>query len=185
MGWIPLDFHGIWPYKTSETWICLLFYQYWGWVQKKSMISPLLIYNKFRYHTHKIRLEKLVPLNYRFPTDNKKSSNEIDQTVLKLDFWQKSRFPKIRDLSPVAPRGVYISRNDTQNIFFWKCKKTSKVVIFWQNGYLFYAFSRFSFSPWVPWVLIIEFLSDARVGPDSLLFFPDHYRPTLIWWIGR
>ena len=39
---------------------------------KKSMISSLLIYNKFRYHTHKIRLEKLVPLNYRFPTDNKK-----------------------------------------------------------------------------------------------------------------
>ena len=25
----------------------------------------------------------------------------------------------------------------------------------------------------------IEFLPDARVGPDLLLFFPDHYRPTL------
>ena len=46
-----------------------------GGPTKKSMISSLLIYNKFRYHTHKIRLEKLVPLNYRFPTGNKKTSN--------------------------------------------------------------------------------------------------------------
>ena len=76
-----------------------------------SMISSLLIYNKFRYHTHKIRLEKLVPLNYRFPTDNNKSSKNIDQTVFKLDFWQKSGFPKIRDLSPVAPPGgLYFQR---------------------------------------------------------------------------
>ena len=80
------------------------------------MISSLLIYNKFRYHTHKIRLEKVVPLNYRFPTGNKQTSNKMDQTVFKLDFWQKSGFPKIWDLSPVAPREVYISRNDPKKI---------------------------------------------------------------------
>ena len=111
MGWIPVEF---WHHLVSQnlkTLIFLLFSQDWGGVQNKSMISSLLIYNQFRYHTHKIRLEKLVPLNYRFPTENKKSSNEIDQTVFKLDFGLKSGFPKTRDLSPVAPRGVYISRN--------------------------------------------------------------------------
>ena len=97
-------------------------------VQKKSMISSLLIYNKFRYHTHKIRLEKLVPLNYRFPTGNKKTSNEIDQTVFKLDFWQKSGFPKTRVSSPVAPRGFIFPEMTPRNIF-WKCQKTSKIVI--------------------------------------------------------
>ena len=104
MGWIPVEF---WHHLVSQnlkTLIFLLFSQYWG-VPEKSMISPLLIYNKFRYHTHKIRLEKLVPLNYRFPTDNNKNIKKIDQTVFKLDFWQKSGFPKIRDLSPVAPSG--------------------------------------------------------------------------------
>ena len=55
---------------------------FWG-VQKKSMIPSLLIYNKFRYHTHKIRLETLVPLNYRFPTGTKNASKQIDQTVFK------------------------------------------------------------------------------------------------------
>ena len=99
--------------QNLKSLIFLLFSQYCGGVQKNQW-SPHF-YNKFLYHTHKIRLAKLVPLNYRFPTDNKKSSNEIDQTVFKLDFLQKSGFPKIRDLSPVAPRGVYISRNDPQN----------------------------------------------------------------------
>ena len=124
----------------------LVIFSILGGDPKKSMISPLLIYNKFRYHTHKIRLEKWVPLNYRFPTDNKKSSKTIDQTVFKLDFWQNSGFPKIRDLSPVAPRGVYISRNDPeQKMFFWKCQKASIIVICWQNGYLFYVFLMFCF----------------------------------------
>ena len=104
------------------------FLNIWGGVQQKSMISSLLIYNKFRYHTHKIRLEKLVPLNYRFPTDNKKTSKQIDQTVFKLDFWPTSGFPKNRDLSPVDPRGVYISRNDPPEK--WKCQKTSKIYTF-------------------------------------------------------
>ena len=111
MGWIPVEF---WHHLVSQnlkTLTFLLFSQNCGG-SKKSMISSLLIYNKFRYHTQKIRLEKLVPLNYRFPTDNKKSSKQIDQTVFKLDLWPKSGFPKTRDLSPAAPRGVYISRND-------------------------------------------------------------------------
>ena len=100
-------------------------------VPKKSMTSPVLIYNKFRYHTHKIRLEKLLPLIYRFPTDNKKASTKIDQTVFKLDFWQKSGFPKTRDLSPVAPRGsLYFQKRLQKKKMFWKCQKTSKIVIF-------------------------------------------------------
>ena len=55
----------------------------------------------------------------------RKSLKEINQTVFKLDFWPKSGFPKTRVSSPVAPRGVYISRNDPQKkICFWKCQKT-------------------------------------------------------------
>ena len=150
MGWIPVEF---WHHLVSQnlkTFIFLLFSQYMGG-PKKSMISPLLIYNKFRYHTHKIRLEKLVPLNYRFPTDNKTSSNKIDQTVFKLDFWPKSGFPKTRDLSPAAPPGgLYFQKWPHKNIFFWECQKTSKIVIVLQNGYLFYAFLLILSSPHPP-----------------------------------
>ena len=88
---------------------------------------------KFRYHTHKIRLEKLVPLNYRFPTGNKKTSNEINQTVFKLDFWPKSGFPKNRDLSPVAPRGFIFPENDPPNKYFaekWKTEKLANNIYF-------------------------------------------------------
>ena len=109
----------------------VIFLNMWGGVQKKSMISSLLIYNKFRYHTHKIRLEKLVPLNYRFPTGNKQNQNKSIKPFSNLDFWPKSGFPKTRDLSPVAPRGVYISRNDLQKTTcFWKCQTISNIVIF-------------------------------------------------------
>ena len=111
MGWIPVEF---WHHLVSQnlkTWIFLLFSQYWGGVQKKSMISPLLIYNKFRYHTHKIRLEKLVPLNYRFPTDNKKSSNENRpnrfQTRLLAEIWV-SKNPGLVSGSP--PGGLYFQK---------------------------------------------------------------------------
>ena len=89
-------------------------FHFWGWCPRKVddlLTSPI---NQFRDYFIRNSIEKLVPLNYRFPTDNKKTSKTIDQTVFKLDFWPKSGFPKTRDLSPVAPRGVYISRNDSK-----------------------------------------------------------------------
>ena len=145
MGWIPVGFwhHLVW--QNLKTWICLLFSEYrWG-VQKKSMISSLLIYNKFRYHTHKIRLEKLVPLNYRFPTEQK--TIELNrpnrfQTRLLAEIWV-SKIPGFVSGSP--PGGFIFPEMTPNKICFWKCQKTSKIVIFWQNGYLFYAFSMFFF----------------------------------------
>ena len=84
---------------------CLVIFSIFGGVGPRNVndltTSPI---NQFRDHSHRNRIEKLVPLNYRFPTDNKKNITKIDQTVFKLDVWQKYGFPKIRDLSPVAPR---------------------------------------------------------------------------------
>ena len=104
LGWVPLEF---WHHLVSQnlkTLICLLFSQYWGG-QKKAMISSLLINNKFRYHTHKIRLEKLVPLTKVSKHISENHQKEINQTVFKLDFLPKSGFPKTRDVSQAAPSG--------------------------------------------------------------------------------
>ena len=103
----------------------------WGWGPIK--VNDLLTSpsNQFRDYFIRNRLEKLVPLNYRFPTGNKKNQKKSTKPFSNLDFWPKSGFPKTRVSSPVAPRGVYISRNDPKKkIFFWKCQKTSKIVIF-------------------------------------------------------
>ena len=124
MGWIPVEF---WHHLVSQnlnTLIFLLFSQYWG-VQKKSMISSLLIYNKFRYHTHKIRLEKLVPLNYRFPTGNKKNIKRNRpnrfQTRLFAEIWVS----KNPGFVPGSPPGVlyFQKMTPTTNIFPKRRKK--------------------------------------------------------------
>ena len=39
--------------------------------------------NQFRDYFIRNRIEKLVPVNYRFPTGNKKTFKKIDQTVFK------------------------------------------------------------------------------------------------------
>ena len=39
---------------------------------------------------------------------------------------QKSGFPKIRDLSPAAPRGVYIARNDPKQKYFLEMSENIK-----------------------------------------------------------
>ena len=43
-----------------------------------------------------------------------KISKKTANLFSNLDFLVKSGFPKTRELSPAAPRGVYISRNDLQ-----------------------------------------------------------------------
>ena len=48
------------------------------------------------------------------PRPTSKTEKLIDQTVFKPWHVQKSGFPKTRVSSPVASRGVYISRNDPQ-----------------------------------------------------------------------
>ena len=103
--------------QNLKTLIFLLFSQYpsWGGGQQKVddlLTSPI---NQFRDYFIRNRIEKLVPVNYRFPTGNKKTSKKSTKPFSNLDFWPKSGFPKTRVSSPAAPRGVYISRNDPQN----------------------------------------------------------------------
>ena len=80
------------------------------------MISSLLTYNKFRYHTHKIRLEKLVPLNYRFPTDNKKSSKKATKPFSNSTFGRNLGFQK-SGICPRQPPGGFVFPEMTP-IFF-------------------------------------------------------------------
>ena len=102
--------------------------------------SPI---NQFRDYFIRNRIEQLVPVNYRFPTGNKKTSKQIDQTVFKLDFWQKSGFPKIRELSPVAPRGFYISRNDPNKKKSGNAGQHQKSSFFDKMATFLYAFISF------------------------------------------
>ena len=93
--------------QNLKTLIFLLCSQYPSWGGSKKVDDlPTSPINQFRDHSHRNRIEKLVPVNYQFATGFKKTKlKEINQTVFKLDFLQKSGFPKTRDLSPVAPRG--------------------------------------------------------------------------------
>ena len=67
----------------------------------KSHVSPFLIYNKF---------QKCMPIFLRQVSNTylKQSTKHLS----KPNFWVKFGFPKTRVSSPVAPRGIYISRND-------------------------------------------------------------------------
>ena len=97
--------------------------------------------NQFRDYSIWNRIEKLVPQHWNFAPQTLKTLKTTDQSVFKLDFFVKSGFPKTRDLSPAAPRGVYISRNDPQTNICWSywpaIKKTS---CFHKNGFLFCLF---------------------------------------------
>jgi hypothetical protein len=79
-----------------------------------------------------------VPQHWNFTPQTLKTLKTTDQSVFKLDFFVKSGFPKIRDLSPVAPRGVYISRNDPKkNKKKLEMPENNKKRVFLQNCYLF------------------------------------------------
>ena len=102
--------------------------------------------NQFRDHFIWNRIEKLVPLNWNFAPQTLFFLKEIDQLVFKPWLFAEIWVSKNPGFVP-----GYISRNDPQkNIFFWKCQKTSTIVIFWQNGYLCYAFFLFFLPPTPP-----------------------------------
>ena len=74
---IPLEFHGIWSHKTSETLIFLLFFQYsvviFSILGGPKKVNDLLTSpsNQFRDYFIRNRLEKLVPLNYKIIQNQK------------------------------------------------------------------------------------------------------------------
>ena len=87
--------------------------------------------NQFRDYFIWNRIEKLVPLNWNFAPQTLKKYNESTNLFSNLAFLPKSGFPKTQDLSPAAPRGVYISRNDPTKIFVWEIGKTAEFAMFW------------------------------------------------------
>ena len=88
MGWIPLEFRGIWSYETSKTLIFLLFSQYspGGGGPKKVEYLPTSPNNQFQDHSHQNRLEKCMPRAYFFAIGFKKMIKKINKTVSKPDF---------------------------------------------------------------------------------------------------
>ena len=81
-------------------------------VQKKNTSLFISPNNEIRHHSHQNRLKKLVP---RAHFSKQVSDNDLRKATKYFsnpDFWATFGFPKTRVSSPVAPRGVYISRND-------------------------------------------------------------------------
>ena len=65
-----------------------------------------------------------------FAPQTLKTFKNTYQSVFKLDFFVTSGFPKTRDLSPAAPRDVYISRIDPPRIFSDNVGQPSNIVTF-------------------------------------------------------
>ena len=137
MGWIPVKFRDIWPYRTSETLIFLLFLNIWG-VQEKSIDLPTSPINQFQDHSHRNRIEKLVPVNYRFPTDSQKTLTNIDQTVFKpwlfAEIWV-SKNPGL--VSGSHPGGLYFQKWHKKQTKLDMPENVKKRHLFLQNSYLF------------------------------------------------
>ena len=126
----PLFFATSGPTKRRKHYLCLLFSQYWVGVEQINVLgtSPR---NQFRDYSIWNRIEKLMPQHCNFSPRTLKTSKKTDQPFSNLGFLVKSGFPKTRDLSPAAPRGVYISRNDPKkNIISGKIGQPSKNFIF-------------------------------------------------------
>ena len=77
----------------------LVIFSILGGVQEKSIDLPTSPINQFRDYFNRNRIEKLVPVNYRFPTGNKKHQKKSTKPFSNLDFWPKSGFPKNWDLT--------------------------------------------------------------------------------------
>ena len=61
----------------------LVIFSIFGGGPRKVDDLPTSPINQFRDHFIRNRIEKLVPVNYRFPTGNKKTPKQIDTTVFK------------------------------------------------------------------------------------------------------
>ena len=103
----------------------------------------------FYYHAHKICLKKLVPLKVcrnMFQEIIKRNQPNRFQTLLFAEIWV-SKNPGFVPGSP--PGGLYLQRWPHKNTF-WKCQKTSNIVICWQDGYFFMHLYRFFLPPTPP-----------------------------------
>ena len=110
MGWIPVEF---WHHLVSQnlkTLIFLFFSQYPSWgvgSNKKSIDLPTSPINQFRDYFIRNRIEKLVPVNYRFPTGNKKTSKKRPNRFQTLPFGRNLGFQK----SGIHVYGILVGGN--------------------------------------------------------------------------
>ena len=97
--------------------------------------SPI---NQFQDHSHRNRIEKLVPVNYRFPTDSQKTLTNIDQTVFKpwlfAEIWV-SKNPGL--VSGSHPGGLYFQKWHKKQTKLDMPENVKKRHLFLQNSYLF------------------------------------------------
>ena len=92
--------------------LCVCYFLNIGSESKKTMFSALLQeINSELFYLEPHRKVTATTLEL-FTTNFKNLKNKTTNQISNLDFFVKSGFPKTRDLSPAAPRGVYISRND-------------------------------------------------------------------------
>ena len=131
MDGFPIFFATSGPTKRRKHYLCLLFSQYWVGVEKHQCsrhFSKKSIPGLFYLEPHrKVNATTLEVRATNFKNLKTKPTNPFSN----LDFFVKYGFPKTRDLSPTAPRGVYISRNDPKN------KYVSGKLQKHQNSFLF------------------------------------------------
>ena len=125
MGWIPVKLSRHLTLQNLGNIHFLVIFSILGGPRKVDDL-PTSPNNQFRDYFIRNRIEKLVTLNWNFaPQTLKTENNNRPNCFQTLFFFAKSGFPKTRDLSLAAPRGVYISRNDLkQNRCFWEMAKT-------------------------------------------------------------
>ena len=109
-------------------------------VQQKVNVLGTSPRNQFRDYFIRNRLEKLVPVINGTSRELKNPKTKPTNLFSNLDCLVKSGFPKNRDLSPAAPWGVYISRNDIKKTYFpIILANHPKTSFFDKHGFLFYA----------------------------------------------
>ena len=105
------------PTKRRKHYLCLLFSQYWVGVKTNQCsrhFSKKSILGLFYLEPHRKVNATTLELFTTNCSPQKKTTNPFSN----LDFFVKCGFPKTRDLSPAAPEGVYISRNDPPPKYF-------------------------------------------------------------------
>ena len=153
----PFFVRDIWSHKTSETLFLFVILSILDWAQQKVNVLLTSPSNQFRDYFIWNRIEKLVPLNWNFAPQTLKTLQETTKLFSNLNLLPKSGFPKTRDLSPAAHRGVYISRNAPPKNKYGKWQKHQTSLLFDEMASFFMPFLCLFLAP-------IHFC-----GPDILL----------------
>ena len=142
LGWIPLEFHGIWSYKTSRTSNSFSFFvpTISPGVPKEITCLFTSPNNKFCDQSNQNRLKKLVPRAHFSKQVSENHLRKSTKHFSKPEFWVKFGFPKTRVSSPATPQGVYISRKWPQTNIFSKKDEKHAFVVKWLPFLMFFLF---------------------------------------------